>query len=183
MDNGIGINSLLSDSKYKDADIIPVYWVSYGDSGLLHYDGRPVYERFTVAENMEKNETNTFKLFIRCRKYLTVNFVDANAITFYSTGGRVRSFLSSGDEIDISSDFYKIWSYKNMHLNHYHTLTIEEFLYRRFGRRSYADKASSYSKENIMGIFWQFCEKTVEKEKIIDDFFKTFEIKEDLAKP
>ena len=64
-------------------------------------------------------------------------------------------------------------------IKHYRTLTIEEFLYRRFGRRGYADKSSSYNYDEIMNVFWSQNMWTQEKQNIIDDFFNNFEVIED----
>ena len=68
------------------------------------------------------------------------------------------------------------------YLKHYQTLTIDEFLCRRFGRRGYADKASDFSKDFVMNIFWFINERTPEKEKIVNDFFEHYKIEEDLVK-
>lgn len=56
---------------------------------------------------------------------------------------------------------------------------IEEFLYRRFGRRGYADYASRHNKEEIMQYFWDQNEWTEEKQKVVDDFFSRFEVIDD----
>ena len=58
-------------------------------------------------------------------------------------------------------------------------MTIEEFLYRRFGRRSYADMASSFNKDVVMKIFYDTNEMTAEKEEIVNDFFSKFEFETD----
>ena len=64
-------------------------------------------------------------------------------------------------------------------IKHYRTLSIEEFLYRRFGRRGYADYASRHNKEEIMQYFWDQNEWTEEKQKVVDDFFSRFEVVDD----
>lgn len=172
------LQQFLTREKFNPADIIFLYWVQYGDNGLLHYDKRPVWERFTEHIDQTVNRANTFKVLIRCNIGATVNFIDANAFSYTMPDKKLLICDAAGREIhDFNS--YVEWNYDCAALRHYQTLTIDEFLCRRFGRKSYADKASSFNEDTVMGIFWQLNERTPEKEKIISDFFETYQIEED----
>jgi len=172
------IEDFLSQSKFKEADCICVYWLIFGDNGLLHYDSRPVYERFLIP-NMPNKEKNCYKLFLRGDKEnISVKFQDANAFSWWKRDGKFIVTNSTGVDLT-KSNLYTSYCYSDAFLKHYNTLTIEEFLYRRFGRRSYPDKASSFNKEVIMNVFTSINEMTPEKEKIVNDFFNKFEFKED----
>lgn len=173
------INSFLSRPKFNDADCIFIYWVQYGDSGLLHYDNRPVWERFTEHVNQYLNESNTFKLMVRGKTGLDISFFDANAFTFTKKEGVNITVKNTAGE-DVTEEYpYQYWCYDCAALAHYQTLTVDEFLCRRFGRRSYADNASSFNKETIMNIFYSVCERTEEKDKIINEFLSKFDLEED----
>ena len=173
------IQEFLSRDKFSDAGAVFLYWVQFGDNGLLHYDNRPVYERFTTHIDQTQNRANTFKIILRGKINIFVYFEDANAVSF-DNPDRMNFVIvdAAGREIGPYMG-YTQWSYDCAALNHYQTLTIDEFLCRRFGRRSYADKASSFNQDVIMGIFWQLNEWTEEKQRIIDDFLGTYEMKED----
>ncbi len=173
------IQEFLSRDKFSDVGAVFLYWVQFGDNGLLHYDSRPVYERFTTHIDQTQNRANTFKLILRGKINISVWFEDANAVSF-DNPDRMAFVITDAAGREIGPYMgYTQWSYDCAALNHYQTLTIDEFLCRRFGRRSYADKASSFNQNVIMGIFWQLNEWTEEKQRIIDDFLGTYEMKED----
>ena len=170
----------LSRDKFNDVSCIFLYWVQYGDSELLHYDRRPVYERFTEHIDQEKNYANTFKMIVKGKTNFIVSFMDANAFTWMAEDGQSNvNFIDVNAEGERIGFAYVSWTYKCAVLNHYQTLTIDEFLCRRFGRRAYADKASSFNKENVMGIFWSINSWTPKKQEIVDKFFSTYNIAED----
>lgn len=178
---GRSICEFLSDDRFKGADAVFLYWLIFGDSGYLHYDSRPVYERFIQYKEPDER-ANTFKVFLRCKPDLYVSFFDANMFSWTLTTD--RDFIvcdSEGNLIEPGRE-YQSSNYNNAFIKHYNTLTIEEFLYRRFGRRSYADRNSDFNKETVMNIFYSINEMTEEKKKIIEDFFNKFEFKDDLLK-
>lgn len=180
--NGMRIGDFLSQDKFKDACAIPFYWMVYGDSGKLHYENKPMYDRFTVPiSNPYGNEKNTFKLIIRGDEGFHIQFNDANAVEYTITSRPNFLIVSPAGEVLDPLWMYQNYTYESAYLKHYQTLTIDEFLCRRFGRRSYADNASSFNREKVMGIFYQICEMTPEKEEIVDEFFSRYNIKEDIS--
>ena len=180
--NGMRIGDFLSQDKFEDACAIPFYWMVYGDSGKLHYENKPMYDRFTVPiSNPYGNEKNTFKLIIRGDEGFHIQFNDANAVEYTITSRPKFLIVSPAGEVLDPLWMYQNYTYESAYLKHYQTLTIDEFLCRRFGRRSYADNASSFNREKVMGIFYQICEMTPEKEEIVDEFFSRYNIKEDIS--
>lgn len=173
------IPEFLSREKFRDIGVILLYWVQFGDSGLLHYDKRPVYERFTQHLDQSKNRSNTFKIIIQGKRPMRVRFDDANAAMYEHFDDKPVKIADAEGNVIKPGCEYTSWNYNCAALNHYQTYTIDEFLTRRFGRRSYADRASSFNKDVVMGIFWQLNEKTEEKDKIIEKFLNEFEMKED----
>lgn len=173
------MQDFLLKEKFKNAGAVFLYWVQFGDSGLLHYDKRPVYERFTEHLDQTQNYSNTFKIILKGKRKMDVEFTDANAVSFkYYESEPFIIMDAAGREIGPYSGYVQ-WSYDCAALNHYQTLTIDEFLCRRFGRKSYADKASSFNENVIMGIFWQLNEHTQEKDKIVEDFLAKYNMEED----
>ena len=179
--NGKTINEFLSDDRFSNSDAIFIYWLIFGDSGNLHYENKPVYERF-VQYNEPSERANTFKVILRCKPDAYISFFDANM--FEWTLFTNRDFVvtdTEGNLIQMGKE-YQSFNYNGALLKHYNTLSIEEFLYRRFGRRSYADRNSNFNKETVMNIFYTINEMTDEKERIINDFFDKFEFEDDLLK-
>ncbi|MBP5456568.1 MAG: glycosyltransferase family 92 protein [Paludibacteraceae bacterium] len=179
--DGRNVNEFLSDERFNDSDAVFVYWLIFGDSGHLHYENKPVYERFVQYKEPDAY-SNTFKVFLRCNPNLYVNFFDANMFSWTLTENR-DFVITDTMGVRIRGGYeYQDFCYEGALLKHYNTLSIEEFLYRRFGRRSYADRNSNFNKETVMNIFYTINEMTPEKEKIINDFFNKFEFEDDLLK-
>lgn len=173
------INEFLSSPQFEKSDGIMLYWLIFGDNGLIHYDSRPVYERF-VQYNEPSETANTFKLFLRGRGDAFINFFDANMFSWtVSTNNGFVVTDTEGCVIPPGKE-YQAFNYNVAFIKHYNTLTIEEFLYRRFGRRSYADRNSNFDKETVMNIFYSINDITEEKEKIINDFFNKFTFEDDI---
>ena len=180
--SGKNISNFLSEEKFKDASVITFYWMAYGDGDKLHYENKPVYDRFVMpVHNPYENERNTFKLMIKCDEGYFIKFTDANAIEYRTVNVPHFNILDPAGKKQKPLWMYQDYTYECAYLKHYQTLTIEEFLCRRFGRRSYADNASTFNKEKVMGIFTSVNKMTPEKEKIVDEFFKIYNIKEDIS--
>lgn len=160
-----------------NTDVIYLSWMIYGDNGRLHYENKPIQERFTTPKGVL--EKNCFKLLIKGKNsgFLSIQFHDANYIEWYC--GKPIVYRNAIGEDKTYTNLYEEGCFRGVYLKHYNTLTIEEFLYRRFGRGSYADKDSSFNVDTIMNIFYSINEITEEKKKIIDEFFERYKIKED----
>ena len=177
---GKKLNEFLSNERYSESDAILLYWLIFGDSGYLHYENKPVYERF--LQYQEPSETaNTFKIFLRGREGAYIQFLDANRFQWtVRYGERPFNVTDTEGNVITGGREYQSFNYNIAFIKHYNTLSIEEFLYRRFGRRAYADRNSNFNKETVMNIFYSINEMTDEKKKIIDDFFNKFEFEDDL---
>jgi hypothetical protein len=180
--NNQDINGFFGQDVFKDetVEMLAVYWSIYGDNNLLHYDGRPMFERFTTPKE-HSDAANTYKMCLRGKgsKLWNITWLDANMLTYYyPEGSKVNTLLPSLKYAENLS-LYQQGCWDNVVLNHYNTLTIEEFLYRRFCRRGYADMATDFNKDRVMKIFYDINEITSEKEAIINEFFSKFNFNED----
>lgn len=177
-------DEFFSDERLPNALYMFINWLNYGDNDKLHYENKPVQERFptptfpldVVSNNSILNCTS--KIFIKCRpNEVDVLFYDVNAIDYYYyTDTDFTAYFANGETYDkhsVDMDF------SVSYIKHYRTLTIEEFLYRRFGRGSYAGVSSNYNKETIMSFFWDQNKWTEEKQRIVDNFFENFEVIDD----
>lgn len=168
-------DDFFSEERFPNAIGLFLNWLCYGDNDLIHYDSRPVYERFTKPTLPIETEHNAVKkCFVRCVRGANVEFIDANAFSFNNVNGKVYTV----DGAELKNEFKIV--YEDSFVKHYRTLTIEEFLYRRFGRGGYADLGSAFKKDTILNVFTSQNEITEEKQKIIDKFFENFNIVEDV---
>lgn len=185
------ISDVLNDERFPNSFALMLNWLCYGDCNLVHYDGRKIQERFQNPSTPFDIESNgglinkVYKCFVRVHDNHDVTFFDAGYPAYNNDYGVFdkkfyfldkEDFSYQGKDIPPNEDFYKnTISY----IKHYRTLTIEEFLHKRFCRRGYADYASFHNKEFIMKLFWDQNEWTQEKQDIVDEFFKKFEVIDD----
>ncbi len=180
----LSFDDFFSEDRFPNAIAVFINWLNYGDNGNVHYENRPVQERFlkpTLPIDFISNKTmcnKVKKVFVKCcGDDIKVVFFDANGLDHYYINEPRKYYAVNGLEYcDGGED---VMDYTLSFIKHYRTLSIEEFLYRRFGRRGYADYASRHNKEEIMQYFWDQNEWTEEKQKVADDFFSRFEVVDD----
>ena len=170
------LESYLGQEMFDDVDTIMIPWVTYDDNNLVHYDDRPVVERFT---HLSKYQWLAVKSFARTNKYI---FDDAmrHMIHCFKLYG-MKMMFGDGSKVtynDNINNFHQVHPSKmgNMKcvLNHYKTKTIEEYLKRRVKRFWTSDgfiidpKTEAFDK--IIDDFFTYCEKTDEKLKFINQY-------------
>jgi len=180
------LESFLNDDVFKDADVIMCPWITYDDNGLLHYEDRPVVERFT---HLSKRQWYAFKSFVRTNKEVYDESIRHIIHTFRLVGDRVK--YADGLKVNGLNDdhnFYVIPKsevdtllphYKCV-VNHYKTKTIEEYLERRYNRVWTQDGFLAYPKlekiEDTIKEFFSYCDETDEKLQYIEEFKKKHNI-------
>lgn len=162
------------------ADLVKLNWMCYTDNGMLHYDNRPVTERFTepmMPLNKadwwnEKHPVNsTIKTMVNCKQreasflatktpHICLTNKRNNAVAVTAGGKPVHPMASA-----CMMDYDAAW------IRHYRTLTIDEFLYRRFTRGIGDARSVSTRTEDLLKIFGVENEITDEKQAIVDEFF------------
>lgn len=173
-----------SEERFPEALAVFLNWLNYGDNNKLHYENKPIQERFPnptfpLDFGDEKGVANKVKkVFVKCYgDNIKAVFFDANGVDHYYIDKPLKYYAVDGTIF--SNGGCDVMDYSISYIKHYRTLTIEEFLYRRFGRKGYADNSSHHNKEKIMACFWEQNEWTEEKQKIVDDFFSRFEVFDD----
>lgn len=180
----ITFDEFFSEERLPSAIGLFINWLNYGDNDKLHYENKPVQERFpnpTTPIDFISSDVTTnsvCKLFVKCYKEeVDILFYDANGFDYYyTTPEPFKIYFVNGLEYGERDTLY---DFTMSYIKHYRTLTIEEYLYRRFGRRGYADYASHHNKEKIINYFWDQNKWTEEKQQIIDNFFEMFEVVDD----
>ena len=173
--------TFFNEERIPDALAVYINWICYGDNDKLFYEPKPVRERFKKvtfpfdfeSHGLKPNEIK--KIFLKCRNDVVVTFDEVDDISFFHYSDKMpNAYLANGEEYEYHKNTYDV-----SYIEHYRTLSIQEFLCRRLGRGSYADNSSSFNIENVMECFWSQNEWTDEKQKIIDKFLQNYNIIED----
>ena len=114
--NNISLFQFLNDKKFKNCDNIHINHKMYGDSDLLDYDSRPVFERFwknykymTVIKSFVRGGIKTAKMDLH-RSFNISRYCN-------SAGKKITPKGVRTNDLEI----------KNAEIRHYITKTIEEF--------------------------------------------------------
>lgn len=150
-----------------DADVVMINWRIMTDNGLLHYDSRPLAERFTQPMERERGvkyewaENKHVKSFVR-GGLKDVKFKSPH----FPTSPTLRCVNPSGKAVR-QTPFMDI-DWEVMRIDHYWTKTAEEWRNVKLGRGFSAP--DSYTKRILTEqerLFFAVNERTKEKEKII----------------
>ena len=146
------------------ADVVVLSWRMMTDSGLVHYDKKPVLKRFTQPAKMPRYENGTefVKSFVRG---------GIAGLTFESQPhcpskpSILKVVNTKGEAVNqypaIRPTYEVAW------VNHYHTKTAEEFIEKvRRGFPNGTGYTANYVK-NAIDYFFSINERTAEKEAIL----------------
>ena len=153
--------------QYQDADCVLVNWRLFTDNGLVHYDPRPLAERFTEVMPLKTKvkydfpENNHVKCFVRG------GLGDVKFNSPHHPETKMKCVNVSGKEVP-NSAFVHPFDHSVMRLDHYWTKTAEEWIRTKLARgfssgHTYIDKFMR-QQENY---FFAVNERTPEKEAII----------------
>ena len=154
-------------SKYNDADCVLVNWRIMTDSGLVHYDPRPLKDRFKEVMPLDTKvkydfpENNHVKCFVQ-GGLGEIHF----AKNPHSPSDSIRCVNSEGKIVPCSA--FTPYTHKVMRIDHYWTKTADEWRTNKLAR-GFASGATYI--ENFMKkqeeYFFKVNERTPEKEAVI----------------
>ena len=173
---GYTLETFLNQDVFEDADTVCAPWVTYDDNDLLHYDDRPVVERFTRESDYQ---WRLVKSFVRTNKKMYNDAMRHIIHTFRLEGDRVK--FADGSKLLYVNNVMNFYEVKESTVNdskcvvnHYKTKTIEEYLEKRYNRLWAQDdifaKPILETIDKTLEDFFKYCKKTDEKMKIIDEF-------------
>ena len=167
-DKNLSIQEFLDKPEFNGCESVKINWKSFGDSGLLYYEDKPVTERFTEFSKF-RYEFGNVKSIIRTnlskhlKKTQSPHTIFSNVIGCLSSGRRKKF------------DFYNVPpEYKGAHIKHYVTKTISEFCNKL--NRGYALKTIKLDNKKLASYFSYFFwtnKKTQEKVDIFNKAFNT----------
>lgn len=163
--NGMNVNDWLEKFP-SDCQEVLTNWMTMTDNNLVHYDPRPLVERFrevmTPDRPIQYNFPDNCHVKSIIRGGLDIAFggnphVPDTPLVAYNASG-IRSQNSPFQPID--------WS--TAHLRHFTTKTIEEWMTRKM-KVGTPDREPSAFLPFYVGRFWKINEKTEEKLKYLAD--------------
>lgn len=157
IDNGLSINEFLSQEKFDNADSIILNWKIYGDNGNIHYENKPVMERFPSPS---KYQNMVVKTIVRTK---LKNFISLR--NHYADIINGRYVRPNGEKTIIRSS--QPINYEGARLNHYYTKTIEEWIDRKYKQREVNGNPNLNDINNRLREFFIYNEKTEEKLNVI----------------
>ena len=164
---GIKIQEFLDNERYKNCQNVKFNWLIYTDSDKLHYENKPIQERFTKYLDNHVFFNKHVKSTVRGN--LSKNYW-IGAPNPHTSNNEFSSCSSSGKEIDRKSPFNYPPDYKYAILKHYRTKTIEEYINKM--KKGKPDVKINYN----MMVEYFFGSNKITDEKI-DIFNKEFNIK------
>ena len=163
----ISIQEYLNNPRFDKCEAILINWLMYSDNGLLHYDNRTLFERFTEPED---NDQNKFvKSIVRGGLNKTIFGYKKSG---HFPGINFNLWDSSGNTSKNYRDVFIPPVYKLAKLIHFSTKSTEEYVNKI--KRGYYDGVfpdpSSY-----VDLYFFHNKFTKEKLKIFEDAFnRTF---------
>ena len=118
------IQEFLKNKRYDNCQNIKFNWLLYSDDEKLHYENKPVQERFKTA--LYENYVNRH-IKSTIRGNLASNYWK-DAHNPHSGYNNYSCCSSSGKQISKHSPFNIPYDYEYGYLKHYRTKTIEEFI-------------------------------------------------------
>jgi hypothetical protein len=158
-DKNMTIKTYLSKEEFNKCDSILTHWLMFYDNDLVHYDNRPVMERFSKADyNTFYN--NYHKSIVRAKNYSGILFhnghqPNVSLVKFCDAEGNIENFRDG---------YLNRPKFKYCQLNHYSLKTIEEFT-RKFKIGNFENK---YNYDYKLKVFFKYDKITNEKLDIVE---------------
>lgn len=159
-------------NRYRDFDCLLINWMVMTDNNLVHYEDKPVMERFTEPMPFDKcvsykfPENNHVKSIVR-GGLENISFKNPHILK-----GNVRCCNTKGKPCMQAP--YIPYDHSVAYIKHFTTKTIEEWLQNKVVR-GYPDGHTRGLRANPIRKFFERCEMTDEKERYIKGFQGTRE--------
>ena len=147
------------------ADVMLLSWRIMTDSGLVHYDPRPMSERFTVAKEKPslENGTEFVKSFVRGGLTGLHFEVQPHVPSFK---GKLKVVNAVGEEVTLYPAIKPV--HKVAWIDHYLTKTAEEYVGKiNRGFINVSQEHNDHRKTHAIEHFFNINERTPEKEAIL----------------
>ena len=153
------IQQFLGNKIFDNCQIIGINWLIFSDNDLIHYENKPIQDRFLSYYNF------SLKIKSIARGNLNINFWE-KATNVHTSFYGFQSCNPSGKIIQIDSRNSEYIDKDNAYLKHYNTKTIEEYINKIKKGRANSIIWPGYI-ESLLKHFFSINKKTNEKLLII----------------
>jgi hypothetical protein len=158
-------------SEFLDADCVFVNWRVMTDSGLVHDDGRPLRERFTVplGNDVLMRGNHRYNDHVK-------SIVRGGLQTEYIFGGQMPHVpkaplrCCTAAHRFVESKPFQTCDHSRARIDHYTTKTIEEWLNVKYKRGFPIKISQRWREEWAIPQFFEINERTAEKEKVVEEW-------------
>ena len=145
-----------------EADVVSLNWMTMTDSGLTHYDERPMAERFTQGTGEDFEINRHVKSFVRSG-IVGISFNDPHC----PNAPKLNVVNVLGEQVE-QVPIQPTVIHKVAWINHYNTKTAEEWATLKMRRLSpCGDEYNREMKAKNVDYFFSINERTPEKEEIL----------------
>lgn len=159
------ISDFLEDK--QQFECVLVNWLCMTDNNLVHYDPRPLMERFTQPMDVLRPIQYQFpdnchiksivKGHLPCVRFISNPHIPTNQLKCCNADGML-----------VNSTPWQQITYQNAYLKHFTTKTIEEWMTRKM-KVGTPDRDQTQFLPFYVGRFWKINEKTEEKLKYLEE--------------
>lgn len=155
-------------AKYEEADAVLINWRLMSDNGLVHYDDRPLKQRFTKPMPLNNCVKYDFPENDHVKCFVRGGIPDLFFTHLHYPNKKVACVNAKGEKVE-PSPFVRPFDHSVMWIDHYWTKTAEEWrnvkLKRGFSTGREYDK---WFMQKQTEFFFKVNERTPEKEAIVN---------------
>ena len=173
--DGMKVNQFLNQDKFKDADLIHVNWMCYGDNELVHYDPRPVMERFTkplpidaLYDTFYLNKGIYINKHVKSIVRVNDNFKEFHTPHTVIFKNECKCVNVAGKPVDNTEPWQTI-CYEGGHIKHFITKSTEEFKKRKCMDNNRADATFNSKRNEEVEHYFSINTKTFAKWNIFNN--------------
>ena len=157
------IQEFLLNKRYENCTTIKVNFLFYSDNELLHYDSRPIQERFT--HSLPEHESNHV-VKTTVRGGLNSNYWSVKC-HIHSSEFECNSCNSAGQNVSYKAISFEP-TFKYARLKHYYTKSLEEYVIKATRGETYRPyRWDDGMKRFRYNLFFAYNKKTKEKEDML----------------
>ena len=170
--DGKSAKEYLAQQIFNDTDVIHLNWRIFGDNGQIHYEDKPVQERFpkqcplNVSYNSDERAKGIYEnMFVKSIVRLTDKPMRIHAHVTHVQNGITRR----SDGTVSTNPWFESLSTDNNYVKHYNTKSLEEYIDRRCSSLSTDVAHSIIDAKTRLDWYFNENEKTDEKVQYIKE--------------
>jgi len=157
--------------QFGNADMIYLHWLNYGDNGLIHYEDKPVQERFVKPYGKHQYIKTIFRNKSVIESHIHEPFVITDQHCAMEHDYLIRKDCLGNIYIKREVGYglpYREEEFATAYIRHYITKTLEEYMDIKANRGGACSKKEKYN----LKYFFAYNEVTEEKKRLLNDKYQ-----------